>query len=76
MFRNTLRRVEAVGHTRRIQEIWNPLNSCYLVEVGHRRAGQIKRNPSDFAGWVQQYLYQKTTHKIIIGFVGRFSKIY
>ena len=67
-----IRRAEAVGHTKRIQEIWNPLNSCHIVEVGYRRAGQIKRNPSDFADWVQLHLYQRIAYKIITGFVGSF----
>ena len=70
-----IRRAEAVGHTKRIQEIWNPLNSCHIVEVGYRRAGQIKRNPSEFAGWVQQHLYQKTAYKIILVLWAVFSKI-
>ena len=45
---------------------------CHIVEVGHMRAGQIKRNPSDFADWVQLHLYQRIAYKIITGFVGSF----
>ena len=42
-----------------VKQIGNPLNSCLIEVVGHKRGYQKKRNPSYFFSWAQQHVYSE-----------------